>query len=28
VNGNLRFIIMPTPGGYKLICQYQSDEVA
>jgi hypothetical protein len=27
MKGNLRFIIIPTSGGYKLICQYQSDEV-
>ena len=27
MNGNLRFIIIPTPVGYKLICQYKNDEV-
>jgi hypothetical protein len=27
MSGNLRFIIIPTPGSYKLICQYKNDEV-
>jgi hypothetical protein len=34
MNGNLRFIIIPTPrshplvsAGYKLICQYGNDEI-
>ena len=34
MTGNLRFIIVPSPrshpfvsGGYKLICQYENDEI-
>jgi hypothetical protein len=28
MTGNLRFIIIPTSGGFKLICQYENDEIA
>jgi hypothetical protein len=27
MSGNLRFIVIPTPVGHKLICQYKNDEV-
>jgi hypothetical protein len=26
MRGNLRFVIIPTSGGYKIICQYEVDE--
>ena len=27
MNGNLRFLICPAPGGFSVICQYGNDEI-